>query len=214
MSKILIVFAQKGEAQRTIERFNASPVNGEMTHVWSEGLVPSLYAFDYGWIALSSVGVIAAQMTVAKYAQKSEEIWNLGLAGRLRGESPIGKLISVQKVGKFIPIFSKDIDSRSFVTMQGIHPPLSLEGESHLVSSDFPVHEHAHRMHLAENYDLVDMEGYGIAYAANALGKKCRMWKIISDFASPGGRELIQKNKDLLSKQLADHIESELCQKK
>ena len=55
-------------------------------------------------------------------------------------------------------------------------------------------------------WDLVDMEGYGVAFAAAALGKKCRMWKIISDFTSPEGRDLIRKHKKELSEKIAEKI--------
>ena len=204
---ILIVFAQAGEARGTLERLNAQAVEGEMANVWGEGVVPCCYRFERGWIVISSVGLYAAQMAVAKYGLHCDAVWNLGLAGALRGSDPIGSLVTIESVGKYIPLEREHLDSRTEECLSFTIPNLSLEASGvKLISSDFAIHEVSHRERLATQWDLVDMEGYGIAYACGALGKKCRMWKIVSDFASPGGRELIRKHKAELSERLADKI--------
>ncbi len=176
-----------------------------MAEIWTEGEVPSAYTFEKGWIVLSNVGIHAGQMAVAKYAHLVDEVWNLGLAGALKDHLPLGHILPIQTVGKYIP--SGELDAYSEQCVRTTVPPLTLKcGKNGLVSSDFPIHDPLHRTHLAEQWDLVDMEGYGIAYAAASLGKNCRMWKIVSDFASPGGRALIRKNKARLSEQLAETI--------
>ena len=206
-SKILLVFAQVGEAKATIHHLNATAIDGEMAHIWSEGHIPCCYRFERGWIVISNVGLHAAQMTVAKYAHNCDEVWNLGLAGSLRGKLPIGEILSIDTVGKYIPLADDALDPRSKECLSFTLPHFVLEGAGgKLISSDFPIHDAAHRNHLGAQWDLVDMEGYGIAYACRALGKKCRMWKIISDFASPGGRELIRKHKEALSEKIAATI--------
>jgi nucleoside phosphorylase len=261
--KILIVFAQASEAEASLKLLQAKPVEGKYFSVWSEGLIPCLYQFHHGWIAISSVGLHAAQMCVAQYGQGCDEVWNLGLAGGLSTQS-IGELLSIQHVGKYIPstldirsqecldftlpclhlapishqfsgkshTLSPDLhrqdskavshehcpcypDDKSQVTERRFSPKIcekwGLEGnQAKLISSDFPIHDVEHRTYLAQKWDLVDMEGYGIAFACSYLGKKCRMWKIVSDFASPGGRELIRKHKPSLSARLAQVLEEAL----
>ena len=207
MSKALIIFAQVAEAKALLRLTAAAPIDGEMTSIWSEGEQVCLYQFDQGYIAISGVGIHAAQMAVAKYSHLCEEVWNVGLAGSLREELLLGELRSIDTVGKYIPIDERTLDEKSQECLAFTVPHLSLRGEQgRLISSDFPVHDPSHRHSLGKAWDLVDMEGYGIAFAARALGKTCRMWKIVSDFASPGGRELIRKHKDELSTRLATKI--------
>lgn len=151
---------------------------------------------------MSSVGIQAAQMAVATYAPHVDEVWNLGMAGALRDQLPIGETVMINHIGKYVP--SGLLDAYSQECVDTTLPHLSIDYGTHkLISSDFPIHDLNHRQHLSQKWDLVDMEGYGVAYAAHHLGKKCRMWKIISDFASPGGRALIRKNKAQLSEHLA-----------
>lgn len=158
-------------------------------------------------------------MCVAKYASQVDEIWNLGLCGALRSGISIGSTIEIMKVGKYIPFQTQDPLSLTFIQkiypefhLSPISPPRSAEKSvlngsgGKLITSDFPIHDLDQRKYLAEKWEVVDMEGYGIAFAAHYLGKKCRMWKIVSDFASPGGRELIQKHKKKLSEILAGII--------
>ncbi|MCH9627977.1 MAG: hypothetical protein S4CHLAM2_16260 [Chlamydiales bacterium] len=154
---------------------------------------------------LSGVGIQAAQMAVATYAPHVEEVWNLGLAGTLHDQLPIGETVTIEAVGKYIP--SGPLDPESQNCVDATVPHFSIDHGTHkLISSDFPIHDLTHRQSLSQQWDLVDMEGYGVAYAAHHLGKKCRMWKIISDFASPGGRALIRKNKAQLSEHLAEIV--------
>lgn len=205
--RVLIVFAQAAEAEATLRRLHAEPVEGETIHVWSEGEIPCLYRFERGHIAISNLGLHAAQMSVARYSQGCDEVWNLGLAGALNDRLPIGSLFSIGMVGKYIPAFLDSFDPLTQECVAFTLPHFNLEQHAEcLISSDFPVHHLEYRTSLAQKWDLVDMEGYGVAYASQYLKKKCRIWKIVSDFASPGGRELIRKHKAQLSDQMAESI--------
>lgn len=204
MSDILVIFAQYIEAEPFLNITSAKPVPGHYTESWSEGNIPSLYQFEQGWIAISGLGIHAAQMSVSKNSHLCEEVWNLGFAGSLNCNLSMGEIYSIHHVSKFIPIDSSLLDPLSLQCLKFSIPPFTLsEGAIKLVSSDFPIHNPLLNQQLAIHYDLVDMEGYGIAFACSRLGKTCRMWKIISDFASPGGRELIKKHKKELSFKLA-----------
>lgn len=194
----LLLFAQYSEAEATINLLKAKAQPNSQKQIWSEGIIPTLYTYDDGMIVITDVGLYPAAAAVANYGPQCTEIWNLGLAGTLDDTLEIGALLPIHRIGKYIPI-----DNRHRTMPTDLK--LGDEGPS-LVSSEFPVHEYVHRNRLAAHYDLVDMEGYAIAYMAQSLGIKCQMWKIVSDFASPGGRELIAKNKSKLSQKLAEHI--------
>jgi adenosylhomocysteine nucleosidase len=207
MNKVLIIFAQFAEAKSLIEQTGATAVEGIYLNIWSEGLQPSLYQFTRGFIVLCGLGIHSAQMAAAKYAELGEEIWNLGLAGSLRDTFSIGDIQEVNTVGKYVPVSDGSLDCVSEDCLSTVLPAFKLQASGmKLISSDFPIHDEQHNLHLKTKWDLVDMEGYGIAYAAAALGKKCRMWKIISDFASPGGRDFIKQNKSRLSEKMAFKI--------
>lgn len=198
----LILFATLSEAEATIKLLSAKPCNKEKVFIWSEGMVPSLYSYADGWIALSGFGIHAAQLTVSKYAQNVDEIWNLGFAGSLRGSFPTGSLQQIEVVAKHIPL-PLSIDPISRECAESVAPIFSVASQgAKLISSDYPVHDPQQRELLAKKWDLVDMEGYGVAFAAHHLGKKCLMWKVISDLAQ--GRAPIQRNKKALSTLLAE----------
>ncbi|MFN0065636.1 MAG: hypothetical protein ACKVOH_05300 [Chlamydiales bacterium] len=201
--KRLFVFAQATEASATIKKLQARPVPGHLIPIWSEGIQPSLFTCDAGLILLTSVGIHQAQSAVAEQGGNVDEIWNLGLAGALHDHHGIGELLPIAQVSKYVPA---DLDGHARSLMENTLPSLMLEKEGKtLISSDFPIHDIGHR-DRARPSDLVDMEGYGVAFAAHHLGKKCRMWKIVSDFATPGGVALIRKHKQELSEKMAQFL--------
>ncbi len=206
----LILFAQTSEAEATIEQLGATPIPGHKAEIWSEGVVPTLYRYEDGVIAITNIGLHSAAAAVAKYSAACSEIWNIGFAGALKGGLDIACIVPIRHVGKYVPLDDHELDLQSHDCLKQILPDISLQDATHsLISSDFPIHNKLHRDRLAPNYDLVDMEGYAIAHLAKELGKKCYMWKIVSDFATPGGRELIRKNKRKLSEEIARHIINE-----
>ena len=202
----LLIFAQLAEARPTIERLEARPSSHEKTVIWSEGVVHSEYAFDGGWVVLSGMGIHAAQLAVSKYVSRVDEVWNLGLAGALSDALPEGSMQEIALVGKHLSL-PPTIDTLSRECTEMSAPTFSVSTEGvRLISSDYPIHDKEIRSSLQNLWDLVDMEGYGIAYAAHHLGKRCLMWKIVSDFASEGGRALIRKNKEHYAELLAERV--------
>lgn len=214
MTKVLIVCALFKEAEALINHLNAKPITGFTQELWNEGTLPSYYHFPEGALVLSGMGVHAAQLAVTQHASRFDEIWNIGLAGSLNSSPSIGTILPVKSVGKYVSLSKEETDPITYSCMER-HLPHMLLGDQgeRLISSDFPIHNQEHRSVLSSNWDLVDMEGYGIAYAAKHLKKTCRMWKIISDFSAPGGRALIEKHIAELSEKLALHVKEELIKK-
>lgn len=195
---ILFIFATHAEAVSTL-----ALLEGKMVH-------ENLYACKEGWIAISGIGIHAAQQTVSRYASAVDEIWNLGIAGSLHPSEMLGTLYPIATIDKYVPSLP-ELDSLSQHFVEATLPrffthQLGLK----LISSDFPIHSPDYRKQLALQADLVDMEGYGIAYAAHHLKKPFHIWKIVSDFASHQGRELIRSHLHQFSANLAEKIAQEL----
>ncbi len=200
MSVKLIIFATLGEAARTVEKLKARPSPS----------IPTCYFFDKGLIVIANVGIHSAQMAVSKYINQVDEVWNIGLAGALKNELPIGTLVEIAKVGKHTHL-PQNLDAGSIKIVESTIPSFSLPNlGAKLISTDFPIHDRDTREALSSEWDLVDMEGYGVAFAAVGFNKPYRLWKIVSDFASPGGRELIRNNKDKLSLSIAKFLLSQI----
>jgi adenosylhomocysteine nucleosidase len=188
----LLLFATLSEAIGSIQRLGAR----EKT--------PSTFTYDGGLIVITGMGSMAALSAVLREGQEVDEIYNLGIAGALNPALTIGSFELIETVGKFTSL-NYDLDPRSTELMEETLPrfPLKTRG-LRLLTSDFPIYHSPTTHNLREKWDLVDMEGYGVAYGAALLKKKCILGKIVSDFASENGRELIFKNTSKLSEMLAE----------
>jgi len=184
----LVVFALDHEAAETIRILKAEKIG------------VGLFAFNGGKILISGLGIHVAQSAVSDHIHGCDEVWNLGLAGALV-DIPLGTIVEIGLVTKYVA--AENLDAHALGLVNEHLPPFDLGGKYNLMTSDFPIHSKEHR---PEGCHLVDMEGYGIAFAADHFGKKCRMWKIVSDFASPGGVELIKKHRAHYSKLLAEKV--------
>lgn len=201
----LVAFATYDEAEESIKALKATSLK--------EG---TLYQFPKGFIAITGIGSLAASHAVAKILFENpsiEEIWNFGFAGALCDHLPIGTIRAVNMVGKHLSIPSF-IDHHSQQFASTLQPPFQLHSEGlKLITSDYPIHSDELRTTLSPLWDAVDMEGYGIAYAAQRLGRPCHLYKIISDFSKPGGHLLIIKGKKMLSEALATLLFDSLTNK-
>jgi len=208
--KRLLLFAQYCEAEFTIQKLNALPDLSSIAPILSEGLIPTVYTYPEGYVVLSSIGIGPAMLVVAKYAPLVDEILNFGFAGALKSRFPLGSIERVTSVGKYTPLLHT-LDLHSQQLSNSIYPPFEFSETSplvSLVSSDFPIHEPALCQELGQHHDLVDMEGYGIAFAANHFKKPCTLFKIVSDFCSPEGRALIRQNKRHFSQKLSEIVDN------
>ncbi|MDF2576854.1 MAG: hypothetical protein K0S74_338 [Chlamydiales bacterium] len=195
MKKTLLVFAAEWEAAETFKLFSIIP----------QGL-QHFYPIENGYILITGYGMLAASSFISRYAHLSERILNFGIAGSLNDKLLIGSMREVNLVSKHLSI-PEYVDEHSHNLAKRTFPdiPLDVNGVA-LISSNYPIFHSTVRSQLALKSDLVDMEGYAIAWVAKQLQKECRMWKLVSDLASPEGWLQIMKHKETLSQQLANQV--------
>ncbi len=113
--------------------------------------------------------------------------------------SPENYPASAEKEEGEYPLFPLDGHSA-----QKVPDPFSdLPGAS-LISVTEPVFGGARRTRLAATADLLDMEGHAIAGAAVRHGIPCTLIKGVSDLATDGGREDLQRNLQPVSQAVAE----------
>ena len=200
---LLLCFATVIEAQSTIEALAAKAHSR------------FVYDFEEGQIIITGWGAIAAAIATARHIKNVNEVWNLGAAGLLRHNShSVGNIVEVGEVGRAVHIHP-EVTERAQRICQSLFAPISLtgDGNARLLSSDYPVDNNALRALHAEHFDLVDMEAYGIASAAQSEGIPCRITKIITDFADENAAQSIAETLQKSSQTLAQVVTSSLTQK-
>lgn len=194
--RIFIYFATEGEGRASLSRLGAKPC-------WNH----PYYEFSRGLIAIGGMGILAAVHAISSTIHEVDEIWNFGIAGSLQNHFSIGEAVCISQVSRQNVGF-EGFDLHAKQWHAELFPTIHLQGTGHrLVSCDYPIYHGPLRDQLAQQADLVDMEGYGIAYAAAKYARPCVFWKIVSDFACEGGPELILRQLDHYSEQLADLVE-------
>lgn len=194
----LLIFATLQEAESSINKLDAKQIE------------PYLYRFSQGHLVICGFGAFAAMKAVYTYGPHHTEIFNLGLAGLLCDKYPMGSLYSIEMVGKYTHL-PADIDVTSKEIAANHLPVLSVNlCGLRLMTSDFPIHHQRIKEQLALHWDLVDMEGYGLVYAAHALKKPVYLWKITSDCAIEGGRVSLKKNLYECGEKLAEKLVVEI----
>lgn len=194
MTKILLVFATEAEANPTANALNAKPVS---RHSMS---------FDGGFLVVTGMGAMAAATHVMHYLPHCDEVWNIGIAGSLHSHIPPGRFTEIASVSKNLSL-PYDIDTHSRTLARNSYPDIHLNHTGlRLLTSDYPIHQ----PHLREQFglvaDLIDMEGYAIAYCCHTTGKPCRLFKLVSDPCMPDGKEMIRKRLRLYAGHLSQRV--------
>jgi nucleoside phosphorylase len=162
-------FATFQEAQVSIEELN------------TKQLSPHLYQFDKGFILISGIGLNATLYHLMQLDAKS--VINLGCVGALKNSLPLFELIEVSKVSLFLPSYLH-LEEKN--TTHKHIPTIELQPHGlHLASSHYPIKTPYTKTHALE-YDIIDMEGYSVAYFAKQKNISCKMIKVISDFSNEG----------------------------
>ncbi len=144
-------------------------------------------------VAITGIGSFAAYTALLGLIKEYDHIINIGLAGALKPNLPLGSIHPVATVGKYA-WHPKGPEKR--------FEDISLQKDGlHLLTFDFPVNE-------KKEYeaDLVDMEGYGIALAAKNYGKKCELYKLVSDHCTNESGSQIANNIKRYSQLISDYI--------
>lgn len=193
----LILFAHPAEAAATLKRLEAQETS------------PGLYRSESLLILISGMGSLQAACGVVQFAGIIDEVWNVGVCGSLNDHLEPESFHWVGRVGKhlLLPEGSSDHAHR---LSHSVHPPLDNGDGARLLTSDYPIYGAKLRKELARAFDLVDMEGYGVATAAKKLGIPYQIGKIVSDRAEEGEWEALRKRLPTLSERLADLILSHI----
>lgn len=191
---LLLVFATLVEAKPTLKALGAK----KQSH--------HLYQFENGKLLICGMGSISAASSLTHYINISENIHSFGIAGAFNKDLKMGDFCHIKTVDKHLHL-PENLDSHSQHFAKKIHPCFSnLEGSYRLITSDYPIHNKKDNALLSKNYDLVDMEGYGLAWACQREGKTIQITKIVSDFANSEGPDLIRKQIATLSEGISQFI--------
>lgn len=157
-------------------------------------------------VVITGIGKTAAATAVTRALLETDRehlvVLNIGTAGALRPE----------REGLFLPgrVVNHDISADALRTL-GYDPrdELVLAGgdDTVLASGDTFVTDPAVRDRLAARADLVDMEGYAVAFACQALGVPVRLIKHVSDRADEAAMawpDLVDASARVLGDFLAD----------
>ncbi|WP_406070146.1 nucleosidase [Micromonospora sp. NBC_01638] len=153
-------------------------------------------------VLLTGMGKVNAASAVAAVlaaGPRPSLLLNLGTAGALRtGWAGIHEVATV---------LQHDLDTDLLRTLTGetYGAPLSLATEGAvLATGDTFVADDAARDRLAQRADLVDMEGYAVAWAAAQAGVPCRLVKQVSDEAGEGAARTWRESVDACARDLAE----------
>ncbi|MGV9671294.1 MULTISPECIES: nucleosidase [unclassified Gordonia (in: high G+C Gram-positive bacteria)] len=138
-------------------------------------------------LLITGIGKVATSLALTRELATGpavREVVNIGTAGALR----------THHSGLFVPsvVVEHDISSAELIAMG--YPVTDRwdlpEGDGTvLATGDTFVADPAHRDRLAQQADLVDMEGAAIAHVCAAFGVGCRLVKVVTDTADEGAMD-------------------------
>lgn len=200
--KRLFYFATEREARATRSLLGAH-----------ELIAPGLYHCPQGYVRIGGMGILAAASSAACDRFHWGEMWNFGIAATLSAAYPLETRVVVGSVLR--PSFFPDgLETRSQEWYHRLFPTLHLTEErsakgtslARLVSCDFPIHQSHLADCLRSTADLLDMEGYGLAFTARQNSKPCFIGKWITDCATAEGPTAIERLLDHASQQFAEWV--------
>ncbi len=184
----LIVFATYAEAAPTLKALAAAELTPDR-----------YYRSELADIVITGMGALAAAAAIGRYGQNASCMINVGIAGALIPDVTLGQAVSVSQVMRN-PILPDNLDPYSQDFHRSLFPILPIAEEGvRLITSDYPIHHPELSRHLRQHGDIVDMEGYGVALAAQQLGIPCQIDKVVSDFTNLEGPRMIREQIDRLA---------------
>lgn len=172
----LVLFATSLEASKTLEFFQPRLIQKSPFE---------LYEMHNLLFAISGLGCFNAFFTISSLEKKIHHVVNFGIAG-VKKRQNLNRLHQISSVQKYAP----SLDPLSIQLHHEACPRIDFKKEGAvLISSDYPI-----RHSLDQTFDLVDMEGYGVAFACLKHHLKCDLLKYGSDPLTLKGRENLLKN--------------------
>ena len=191
---ILLAFATTIEAQPFIDYHSLTRQHTSSSY--------TVYGGDTISLIITGMGALKGAVYLSEIIQQRKlaghpvtEVINYGVAGSVCDTLALGEIVVVDKVIKYDPVeFSKPQPDKYFSSsFPDITLTLKKKDRTILATSDHPVftEDDAHR--VAQNAQLVDMEGYGYAFAAHGHEIPIQLVKGISDFAYKESEQSFKK---------------------
>lgn len=184
----LITFATINEAAASLSSFDAKL------------LQTGLYSSTIGLIAITGIGSYAASAALKRIPYDFDSIINIGLAGSVRPELELGSMHAITTCKKHL--WHPQGQTAALNSLAALLEDIHLDANGLTLSTlDFPLHDVPDT--LKNSTDLVDMEGYAIALEASLLGKKCQLYKLVSDHCTGQTVSQIKNNMGKYSQLIA-----------
>lgn len=162
----------------------------------------------------AGVEVTRALMELPADQRSETVVVNIGTVGQLRSPSdevraanPVAGLYEIGRVLN-IDVTADIIRQLGYDPMEWIE--IDPSAPAVLATTDAFVNDPVRRDFIAQQADVVDMEGYGIAYACHSLEVRCRLIKHVSDQADEGAMDwpaAIDASAQVLGHWLATHAQ-------
>lgn len=152
---------------------------------------------------IGRINTVAAVTEALAGGVKPASIINIGTAGSL------GSIAGVHHVGT---VLLHDFSHSAVADLTGgeAYPPIVLGAGPTLATGDLFVEDSALRAQLAERADLVDMEGYAVAWVARRHGVPVELIKLVSDPADEDAGRMWIDGVAECSRILAAHLGTRL----
>lgn len=150
---------------------------------------------------IGRINTVAALTEALATGAKPASIINIGTAGAL------GAMAGVHHVGT---VLLHDFSHSAVADLTGgeAYPPIALSDGPTLATGDMFVEDSDVRARLAEQADLVDMEGYAVAWVARRHGVPVELIKLVSDPADEDAGRMWIDGVAECSRILAEHLSS------
>jgi adenosylhomocysteine nucleosidase len=213
---ILLAFATKIEAQPFIEYHSLTKQNtSSLYDVYGGGNIS---------LIITGMGALKGAVYLSEIIQQRKltghpitEIINYGVAGCVCDTFCLGEVIAVDKVIKYDPVEWSKPKPNKYFSSSFPDITLTLKGKdiTILATSDHPIFTDVDAQRVAQHAHLVDMEGYGYAFAANGHGIPIQLVKGISDFAYKDSEKSFKnKMESVLKKLLSFHSTREVIKER
>lgn len=158
-------------------------------------------------VLLTGIGKVNAAVAVAQAlaTHRPSEIINLGTAGALK--------TGFHDTYEISRVIQHDLDGKAIEALTGrpTGVPYDLDADGPvLATGDLFVSAEATRRRLAQEADLVDMEGYAVVAAARAAGVPVRLVKHVSDSAGAGAAQTWKQAVDDCARDLSAWVATHL----